>query len=41
MDNKRIIGQTDLEHEIMELEEILKTKKDQLEKLRLVNENGF
>lgn len=40
MDNKRIIGQTDLEHEIMELEEILKIKKDQLEKLRLVNENG-
>ena len=40
MDNKRIIGQTDLEHEIMELEEILKIKKEQLEKLRLVNENG-
>ena len=40
MDNKRIIVQKDLEHEIMELEEILKIKKDQLEKLRLVNENG-
>lgn len=40
MDNKRFLGQTDLEHEIMKLEEILKNKKDQLEKLRLVNENG-
>ena len=40
MDNKRIIGQTDLEHEIMELEETLKIKKEQLERLRLVNENG-
>lgn len=40
MNNKRIIGQTDLENEITELEETLKIKKDQLEKLRLVNENG-
>lgn len=40
MDNKRFLGQTDLEHEITELEEILKIKKEQLEKLRLVNENG-
>lgn len=40
MDNKRIIGQTDLEHEITELEKTLKNKKEQLEKLRLVNKNG-
>lgn len=40
MDNKRIIGQTDLENEITKLEETLKNKKEQLEKLRLVNENG-
>lgn len=40
MNNKRIIGQTDLENEITELEKTLKIKKEQLEKLRLVNENG-
>lgn len=40
MDNKRIIGQKDLENEITELEETLKIKKEQLERLRLVNENG-
>ena len=40
MNNKRYIGQKDLENEITELEETLKTKKEQLEKLRLVNENG-
>lgn len=40
MYNKRIIGQKDLEREITELEETLKIKKEQLEKLRLVNENG-
>lgn len=40
MNNKRFLRQTDLENEITELEETLKIKKDQLEKLRLVNENG-
>lgn len=40
MDNKRIIGQKDLENEITKLEATLKNKKEQLEKLRLVNENG-
>lgn len=32
--------QKELEHEITELEQTLKIKKEQLEKLRLVNENG-
>lgn len=40
MNNKHILGQTDLENEITKLEETLKIKKQQLEKLRLVNENG-
>ena len=40
MDNKHILGQKDLENEIAELEETLKIKKEQLDKLRLVNENG-
>ena len=40
MDNKYILGQKDLENEIEELEEKLKIKKEQLDKLRLVNENG-
>lgn len=40
MDNKYILGQKDLENEIAELEETLKIKKEQLDKLRLVNENG-
>ena len=40
MDNKYILGQKDLENEITELEETLKIKKEQLDKLRLVNENG-
>lgn len=40
MSNKYIVGQKDLENEITELEEILKIKKEQLDKLRLVNKNG-
>lgn len=40
MNNKHILRQTDLENEITKLEETLKIKKQQLEKLRLVNENG-
>lgn len=40
MNNKRYSGQKDLENEIKELEETLKIKKEQLDKLRLVNENG-
>lgn len=40
MNNKHILGQTDLENEITKLEETLKIKKQQLEKLRLVNKNG-
>lgn len=40
MNNKHILGQKDLENEITELEETLKIKKEQLDKLRLVNENG-
>lgn len=40
MDNKYILGQKDLENEIAKLEETLKIKKEQLERLRLVNENG-
>ena len=40
MSNERFLGQKDLENEITELEEKLKIRKEQLEKLRLVNENG-
>ena len=40
MDNKYILGQKDLGNEIAKLEETLKIKKEQLERLRLVNENG-
>lgn len=40
MDNKRFVGQKDLENEIKELEETLKIKKEQLDKLRLVNKYG-
>lgn len=40
MNNEQIIGQKDLEHEIMELEDRLAYKKDQLEKLKFINANG-
>lgn len=40
MSNERFLGQKDLENEITELEEKLKIRKEQLGKLRLVNENG-
>lgn len=40
MNDKYILGQKDLEDEIKELEETLKVKKEQLDKLRLVNKYG-